>query len=333
MSDFAFQPAVKTQAKLRLLVEGGPGDGKTFTALRIARGLVDSRPAVIDTEAGSAQKYADLFGFDVLVLTSYEPQDYINAITAAENAGYEVVVVDSLTHEWEAVKADVDRRKTGERNQFTAWKEPKLAHNKLVEKIMQSRIHVIATVRSKVDYALDTSSGRTEVKKLGMAPIQQDEMPYHFDVIGSMDQAHNMRISKSRIAALADKVIEKPGEELGKKLRSWLSEGAPAPVPPAAPASASTSMGVNDPKQVERVQGLIKAALQTPEESEERKRLTDAKAYLALAGYDNFTLGIVPKLSPAQLAMVEDVLLNGIQKEAPTTVGAALPFDPDKVPV
>jgi len=220
-----FQPAVKTKAKLRLLIEGGPGDGKTFTALRVARGLVASRAAVIDTEAGSAQKYADLFGFDVLVLTSYEPQDYINAIAAAEDAGYEVAVIDSLTHEWEAVKNDVDRRKTGQANQFTAWKEPKLNHNKLVEKIVQARVHIIATVRSKVDYALDTSSGRTEVKKLGMAPIQQDEMPYHFDVIGAMDSAHNMKISKSRIAALADKVIEKPGEEFGKKLAAWLAEG------------------------------------------------------------------------------------------------------------
>jgi len=231
MTGFTFQPAVKTQARLRMAIEGGPGTGKTFTALRIARGLVSSRPALIDTEAGSASKYADLFQFDSLVLTSYEPDDYIRAIAAAEDAGYELVIIDSLSHEWQATLETVDRLKQSERNQFAAWREPKRAHNKLVEKILQSRVHVLATMRTKVEYAVENSGGRNEVKKLGMAPIQQDDVPYTFDVVMDIDLSHNGRITKSRIAALADKSIEKPGEELGKKLAAWLAEGAPAPVP------------------------------------------------------------------------------------------------------
>jgi AAA domain-containing protein len=221
-----FQRATKTQARLRLAIPGPAGAGKTMTSIRIGRGLIKpgERIALIDTERGSASKYADLFDFDTLALDNLHPDAYVQAIKAAEAAGYPVIIVDSLTHAWKALLEEVERRKTSERNQFTAWRQPDLAHSALIEAILQSRSHVIATMRTKMDYAIDGG----EVKKLGMAPVQRAGTEYEFDVVGDMDLSHNMKITKTRIDFLADKVIAKPGEELGAQIRAWLESGAPA---------------------------------------------------------------------------------------------------------
>lgn len=236
-----FQRAVKTQSRARVAIAGPSGCGKTYSALRIAVGLAgpDGTIALLDSEAGSASKYADLFTFDAMSLASAHPQRYIDAIKAAEEAGYSVLVIDSLSHAWkgtEGILQQVDAAKS-RGNEFSAWNEPSKLHQRLVDAIVQSRLHIIATMRSHMEYVLVTttnSSGR-EVqapKPLGMAPIQRDEMPYEFDVFGMMDLGHNLTVTKSRVhvagqPSLQDQVIPFPDETLGETLRTWLSEGAP----------------------------------------------------------------------------------------------------------
>lgn len=236
-----FRKAIKSRAKLRLALIGPSGSGKTYSALAIAAGL-GKRVAFIDTEHGSASKYADLFEFDVLELSSYSPERYIEALKAAAAAGYEVIVIDSLSHAWmgkdgalEMVDRAAARSKSG--NSFGAWREVTPQHNNMVEAIITSPCHVICTMRSKTEYVQDRDErGKTVIRKVGLQPVQRDGMEYEFDVVGDIDHAHQLIVTKSRIPTLSDAVISKPGADLAAQLRTWLDTG-PEPVAPSPPVS------------------------------------------------------------------------------------------------
>lgn len=249
-----FKQAVKAQSFLRMALTGPSGAGKTYTALLLATALAgDKRVAVIDTERGSASKYADLFGFDVLELDSFHPDRYIEAIQAAAQAGYGAVVIDSLTHAWtgtggalELHDQAVKRQKT--QNSYTAWADITPIQNRLVNAITGAPLHVIATMRSKTEYVQDKNErGGTTIRKVGMAPIQRDGMEYEFDIVGDLDTDNTMVVSKSRCSALANGVFSKPGGNVAQALITWLHGEAPvveatptAPVTHLTPTSAAT---------------------------------------------------------------------------------------------
>ena len=221
-----FQKASRRQAKARICIAGPSGSGKTFTALQIARGIVgpEGRIALIDTEKGSASLYADEFEFDVLELAPpFAPETYIAAIEAAEQGGYDVVVIDSMSHEWngsggilQIVDEITARKKGGGRD---AWKDATPRHTRFLETIVRSSCHVVATVRSKTAYEWTGA----EVKKLGLEPIQRDELEYEFTIYGSLDRDHRLDIQKSRMRGLQDAMIHKPDHTLGEKIAQWLS--------------------------------------------------------------------------------------------------------------
>jgi energy-coupling factor transporter ATP-binding protein EcfA2 len=244
MTTTGFQKATKHSAKLRLALAGPAGSGKTYTALSVACALAEKyggRVAVVDTEHGSASKYADLFDFDALELESFHPQRYIEAIDAATEAGYGVLVIDSLSHAWmgkdgalELVDRAAKRSQTG--NSFGAWRDVTPLHNALVEAMIGSDLHLIVTLRSKQDYVQEKDEkGRTSIRKVGMAPVQRDGLEYEFDVYGDLDQDNNLMVGKTRCPSLAGQVIVKPGKQLATTLDKWL-QGAPAPAREQAPA-------------------------------------------------------------------------------------------------
>lgn len=231
-----FQRATKRQARLRMAIDGPSGSGKTYTALVAAFALAgeQGKVAVIDTEHGSASKYADLFPpFDVLELATFHPQLYVDGIAAAEEAGYQVIVIDSLSHAWEGEGGvlelhDQATKRSQSGNSFTAWKDITPIHRKLVEAMLQSPCHVIATMRSKMEYIqTEDEKGRKIIKKVGLAPIQRQGIEYEMDVVADMDLEHNMVISKTRCFAIADQVVSKPAVAWFATLRTWLSDGAP----------------------------------------------------------------------------------------------------------
>jgi hypothetical protein len=236
-----FQRATKQQAKLRMALDGPAGSGKTFTGLIAATALCNGgKIAVIDTEHGSASKYADMFAFDVLQLSNFHPQHYIDGIRAAEEAGYSVILVDSLSHAWEGeggvlqLHEEATKRQRTE-NSYTAWRDVTPIHRDLVEAILQSKCHIIATMRSKMDYVQTKGDdGRTTIKKVGMAPVQRAGMEYEFDIVADLDVDHNMVISKTRCFAIADQVVSKPTAAWFGVIKSWLGEGAPAPAQQAS---------------------------------------------------------------------------------------------------
>lgn len=257
MTNLSFTKATKTQSRLRLALVGPSGSGKTYTALTIAQHL-GKRVAVIDTERGSASKYADIFTFDVLNLDTFSPLTYVDAIKAAEAAGYDVLVIDSLSHAWmgkEGALEQVDNaaKRSSSHNSYTAWRDVTPMHNALIDAMLQSRCHIIGTMRSKTEYVIEEDErGKKVPRKVGMAPVQRDGLEYEFDVVGDMDLENNFLVSKTRCPALTGKVIKKPGKPLADTLAAWLSDGAKPQEPelrvdiPAPEAASVKSSNTTD---------------------------------------------------------------------------------------
>lgn len=225
-----FAKAVKAEAKLRLAIAGPSGSGKTYSALSIAQHLTDKPVALVDTEHGSASKYADLFTFDVLQLDPpYHPDRFLEAISDATKAGYGVIILDSLSHAWMGTGGLLDlvdeiAKKNRNPNTFAAWKDATPIQNRLVDGIIASDIHIIATMRSKQEYILqENDKGRQVPKKVGLAPVQRDSFEYEFDIFLEMDNDNNAHVGKTRCAALNGKVINQPGKQLAETLKAWLT--------------------------------------------------------------------------------------------------------------
>lgn len=224
-----FRKAERKQAKLRLALAGPAGSGKTYSALLIAFGL-GGKIAVIDTERSSAELYSHLGDYDVCCLEPpFTPQKYIDAIRAAESAGYDVIIIDSLSHAWAGpggVLEIHDAVAAKEKNSWAAWRHVTPLHNELVDTILQSKCHIIATMRSKTEYVQVQDGGKARVQKVGMAPVQRDGMEYEFTVFLDLDLTHTAVATKDR-TSMFDGITFRPNKETGKKLLEWLKSGTP----------------------------------------------------------------------------------------------------------
>ncbi len=233
-----FAPAVKTESKLRMAIAGPSGSGKTYTALALAAALVpDGKVAVIDTEHGSAAKYADLFRFDVAhAAPPYHPDGLIKLITFAANNGYDVVIVDSATHYWSGVGGVLDLKEEAESrmrnpNSYTAWKGVTPIHQRMVDALISVPAHVIVTMRSKQEYVLVEKNGKQVPQKMGMAPIQRDGFEYEFDVMMDMDVKNVGHVTKTRCPALTDRDFVKPGVDMAAILARLVDRRGPVASP------------------------------------------------------------------------------------------------------
>ena len=228
----AFTKATRKQARLRLALTGPSGSGKTWGALEIAKGL-GGKIACIDTERGSASLYSDRADFDVLELAPpYSPEAYIAAIKEAESAGYDVLIIDSTTHEWSGVGGclelvdDVARARY-KGNSWSAWNEVTPRHRAFIDTMLQSRMHIVVTGRSKTETAQIEENGRKKVAKLGMKTEQRDGFEYEFTVVlDIIHDGHYAVASKDRTGLFSGDA--KPiTEETGKVLLEWLQAGEP----------------------------------------------------------------------------------------------------------
>jgi len=248
-----FNKAVKEESKLRMAIAGPSGSGKTYTALAIASALANGKPiAVVDTEHGSASKYADLWGFDVANMHApFHPDKFVVALREAEAAGYAVIILDSISHAWSGTGGVLDivdeaakRSKSG--NTYMAWKEGTPVQNRMIDAIVQSGIHVIATMRSKTEYVLaDTGNGKQSPRKVGMAPVQRDQFEYEFDVVLDMDIDNNAIVSKTRCPALTGRVFAKPGADVADILAGWLHGAATQPTAQPSSVTVDSALAVS----------------------------------------------------------------------------------------
>jgi KaiC/GvpD/RAD55 family RecA-like ATPase len=243
--EIKFKKAIRHHARARLAIDGPSGAGKTFTSLIAAQALSDGQPvAVIDTEHGSASLYSDLFPFDVLELSNYDPRIYTRAIKAAEEAGYSVIVIDSLSHAWEGEGGALDQldkvaKRSYSGSSFSAWKDITPLQRALVDAMLSSSAHIIATMRTRMEYVLekDEKTGRTLIRKVGLAPVQRQGIEYEFQVVADMDIEHNLVIAKTRCKLLDGSVVSYPTAGFFKPYADWLRSSLVDSV--VSPAEAS----------------------------------------------------------------------------------------------
>ena len=221
-----FTKAEKKKAKLRLALFGPSGSGKTFTGLRIATGMA-GRIAVIDTENESASKYADRFTFDTLNLQNKSIDGVCEAFQAAATQKFDIVIIDSLSHAWQELLDEVDALAASKfrGNSHAAWSYGTPKQRQLVRAILDCPFHLIGTMRSKTLWTAEEINGKKKPVKIGLAPEQGKGIEYEFDMLMEIDFEHRATIGKDRTGKYQDKVILKPGEELGKDLIAWLNSG------------------------------------------------------------------------------------------------------------
>ena len=226
---FTLKKATRKQVKLRLGISAVSGGGKTYSALLLAHGLIGSwdKIAVIDTENGSASLYSHLGEFNVIELQApFSPECYIQAIKSCEDAGMECIVVDSITHEWDGKGGllEIHSQMTG--NSFTNWSSLTPRHQKFIDAILQSKCHVITTVRRKTDYEINKDgNGKTQVTKAGLKEITRDGFEYELTVNFNLDERHNCTISKDRTGLFIDKPFFTITEETGELIKKWCEDG------------------------------------------------------------------------------------------------------------
>ena len=225
-----FTRAKRTNSRLRVALSGPSGSGKTYSAILLALGL-GGKVAMIDTEHGSADMYEHLGEYDTLQLVApYTVAKYLEAIKLAESSGYGVIIIDSLSHAWAGDGGLLDKQgKLSERsgaNSYTAWRTITPEHNALVEAILQSPAHVIACMRTKTEYVIETNEkGKQAPRKVGLAPVQRDGIEYEFTMCFDLGMDNCVQASKDR-TGVAGNAIFAISKEFGAKLSAWIASGA-----------------------------------------------------------------------------------------------------------
>lgn len=221
------QTAQRKRAKIKMAIQSPSGGGKSFSSLLIAKGLTNgdfSKVAVIDSENGSSNLYAHLGEYNVLPISPpYTPEKYIEAITVCENAGMEVIILDSISHAWDEL-LDFHSKLAG--NSFTNWNKVTPRQKAFVDKILHCNAHIIATMRTKQDYVIQQNDNKFKVEKVGLKSVQRDGMDYEFTLVFDIDINHFASSSKDRTGLFSNVPDFKISSETGKKILDWCNSGA-----------------------------------------------------------------------------------------------------------
>lgn len=246
--------AQRNMVYLKMALAAPSGGGKTMGALLIAYGMIKEKYpnltdaeiwkkiTIVDTENKSGQLYVNhTIGrnrigkyLTISLGAPYTAEKYIEAIELCEENHIEVCIIDSTTHLWSGEGGLLEQqsnatKKTG--NSYTAWRDITPMHNAFVQKMLQSELHIIATLRSKQEYSQEKNEqGKTIVKKLGMEPEQRKGMEYEFTVVLDIDSDHTTTSTKDRTSLFDGKTLNKITPEVGKDIMRWLNTAEPEEV-------------------------------------------------------------------------------------------------------
>jgi len=227
---YSIRKAQKSKSKLRIGLSGPSGSGKTYSALLLASGLTSwDKVVIIDTENGSADLYDSLGDYMVITLEPpYSPENYIGAIKAAEEAGAEVIIIDSATHEWDGIGGCLESNEKLAQakfkgNTWAAWSVTTKKHQKFIEAVVASKCHIITTVRSKTD-TIQTEDKK--IKKVGLKEIQREGYEYELTLNFNLDRDGHLAIaSKDRTGLFIEADPFVIDQETGKTLLNWANSG------------------------------------------------------------------------------------------------------------
>lgn len=267
-----FKQATKRRRKLRLGIVGPSGSGKTWTSLVLATRIIEMTGGgtigLLDTEHGSAEDYANDFDFrHARMGPPYSPERYARAFKAVEAEEHAVLIVDSLSHGWDGEGGVLEMVDQASTNKFSGWRVGTPAQNRLINSLLATPAHVIATMRAKEEYVVDASG---KPQKVGTEPVQRKGVAYEFAIVFDIDLQHTITVSKSRAGRRlpVGSVIRHPaaGPEvsfdealdearavdyaLADELLGWVTEGAEEEKPPAPPPPPPTPTGPETPDPV-----------------------------------------------------------------------------------
>jgi hypothetical protein len=210
------------KAKIKMALQAPSGAGKSYSAILLAQGLTNgnlSKVAIVDTEAGSSNLYAHLGSYNVLNLESpHSPERYMEAIDLCIKSGMEVIILDSISHCWDFL-LDYHASLTG--NSFTNWNKITPRQKAFVNKILNSDVHIICTMRVKQDYVLSERNGKMVPEKVGLKAIQRDEISYEFTIVFDIDYKHFATASKDRTNLFEGKPQFVINSATGKRILDW----------------------------------------------------------------------------------------------------------------
>jgi hypothetical protein len=224
-----FKTAERKDVKIKGVISGLSGAGKTLSALRIFKGFLSNIEdlGLIQTEAGRAQYYLDKIGkFKVLEMPPpFSPMKYIEAIEVAEKLGLKGLIIDSLSDEWAGLGGSLDMHAQASevtRNSFTAWKSITPKHEALFNKLLSSPLHIWCTFKKKSDYVMETKDGKTYPKKVGLADVAREGSEYRFMLQFDVDlETHKAKAVKDNTGLFDGKEPFMITEETGKIIRDW----------------------------------------------------------------------------------------------------------------
>lgn len=280
-----FQKAKREQIWLKVLLAGPSGSGKTFSALRLAKGIAAAaggRVAAIDTENGRIRYYANEFDFDDLQLQApYTPEKYIQAIEDAVDGGYKTLVIDSITHEWDYC-VDCHDKMPG--NSYTNWGKVTPRHDAFMEKVLQSPIHIISTVRGKDTYVLEDRNGKQVPKKVGMGYKQRDNTEYNYTLTFNIAQDTHIAEAQKDNTHLFEGRYDVLTERDGKALFDWANAGD-------APAETVADVPVAEKSKIEMaIDSINKLAKELADSGVAKKTISDIiKSVSGSANYNKIT--------------------------------------------
>jgi hypothetical protein len=218
------QKAERKQAVIKLALQGPSGSGKTYSSLLLAYGLVRdwNKIALIDTENNSSHLYSHLGNYNVLSLSEpFSPERYIEAIEVCEKPEMKVIIIDSISPEWSGTGGILEIHGGMLGNSFANWSKMTPRHNAFIQKILQSPSHIIATIRSKVDYVLTDKNGKMVPEKIGLAGVAREGTDYEFSLVLELDIKHQATASKDRTGLFTNPLPFTITDQTGNKIRIW----------------------------------------------------------------------------------------------------------------
>ena len=219
-----FRNAERKQVKLKILVQGLAGSGKTYSSLLLAYGITKdwAKIGLVDCEAGSAHLYANLGQYKILTLNSYSPDDYIKSIDVAEKSNLEVLILDGISPCWEFL---LNYHASLAGNSFVNWSKVTLLQDKFVMRILNSNMHIICTARKKTNFILKNENGKMIPERVGWRTIKRDGLNYNFSIEFDLDLNHFAICEKDRTSLFSSKEKFMITPEVGDTILKWCESG------------------------------------------------------------------------------------------------------------